>query len=505
MAQSTGGTSLVANYAASSRVAAREVLVRWNGVDWIDETARVLECDVNHALFNAQLGLPMLGMGIPSEAMLTLDNFDSRCCVSKTGSIANTNCPDGIYRVPIRINMGYSAETLRQFTGEIIEAPGTESVGRRVVTFRCMDYAYALRQLKHVTGVSTDQRVDQFMETLLTAADAADSAFNAYATRALDVGVSVLPMVWSDEENLWEQLGLLAAGEAGLIHFSKEAEFRFWRATAFLERADSVASQVTLDRAKSFELSDALSWQNAYTQVNVEANPWLRGPLTDVYRAQAEILVPPNTTVTHWARFNHVATSVVAPVANSDYYAVSAGMADLSANLEIATTAYAQQAKLDLTNNHASQAIYVLNLRLRGYPLVGYGDDKIEYPTNLDPVKIPGKKELTIAGNHYLQTRLQAEQIGTRLRDLTQRPRRLIGWRGPLCPWLEVGDRVTVVDAEHGLNQDMLVMVLSIRSSLATMDMEVILLPVSDLYPYTNYFVWGSSAYANSGSLRAFY
>ena len=498
MAQSTTGTSLVANYAASARVAAREVLVCWDGTNWVDETARVLTCELGHTLVNSQLGLPMLGQGFSSEATVTLNNHDYRYSADVADSMAYTYYPDGVYRVPIRISMGYSAETLRQFTGEIVEAPVGESLGRRWASFRCIDYSYPLRQIKHVTVVAWNQRVDEFMTTLLDAADAEDSAFADRTTRALDHGMAVVPAAWSDEENLWEQLGLLAASEMGAIHFSKEAEFRFWRQTAFLERADSLTSVATLSLGRTFQLSSEASWRSAYTQVNVEINPWMYGPVCEVYQSQDEILIPPGESLTHWARLSHVVASIITPVAGDDYQAVSAGMADLSASLAVETTAYAQQVKLVFTNSHASQSIYVLRLQLRGTPLIGYGDDKKEYLSTL--TVLPGKKELTISGNGYLQTRYQAELVGTRLRDLLQQPRRLIGFEGPLCPWLELGDRVTLADASEAL-----VMSMSVSSSLTTMSMSLVLLPVTGLFPYASYFTWGASSYADADSARAYY
>jgi hypothetical protein len=507
-AQSTAGTGLVAAYAASTRVAARQILVCWDGTNWVDESAYVLSCEITHTLLNSQLGLPMLGQGFSSEATLTLNNASGRFSSDVEGAIAHTYFPDGIYRVPIRIDMGYGGETLRQFTGEIIEAPGSVSTGRSLVSFRCVDYSYPLLQIKDITAVAWNQRVDQFMETLLAAADGEDSAFADHATRALDHGIAQVPAAWSDEENLWGQLGLLAASEMGSIHFSKEGQFRFWRQTAFLERASSVTPVVTLSLGRTFQMSSEASWRNAYTQVTVEINPWLTGPVSEVYQAQTEILVAPGESVTHWARLSHVCASIIPPVASDnsltppvaqgDFQAVSAGMADLSLSLAVATTAYAQQVKLVFTNSHTSQSIYVVGLKLRGGPLIGYGDDKKEYLATVSV--LPGKKEFTVSGNAFLQTSFQAEMAGTRLRDLVQQPRRLIGSEGPLCPWLELGDRVTLPDAS-----DALVMSLAISYSLATMNMRLTLLPVADLYPNTGYFVWGTSSYANSSSARAYY
>jgi hypothetical protein len=505
LAQSTAGTSLVANYAAPSRVAARTVEVCWDGTNWVDETSRVQSLHIRHQLLNEALGLPMLGQGLASDATVTLDNRDGRYSPALAGSMAHTYRPDGLYRVPIRISMGYSGEVLRQFTGEIIEAPGSERLGRRTVTLRCQDYSFALMQIKHKSALSLDDRPDEVMAALLDVADAADPLFAAHTSRALDYALSVIPYVWQDEDNLWEELGYLAASEAGMIHFSKEGAFRFWRQTAFVERAHSLASQVTLDRSKATEIGDDASWRNAYTKVIVEASPWQYGPLVVAYQAQAEIVVEPGQTVTHYARYSHPMLWVQPPVEGDDYRAVNAGMSDLSGDLTVGITSYAQQAEITLTNASASQAIYVVGLQVRGYPLEARADDKVEFETTLTPPKVPGVKEYVVPQNDWLQTRYQAELVGTRLRDLLQRPRRLYAWVGPLCPWLELGDRVTLVDATTGLNEAMLVMALEISAGATDQTMALTLLPVADLYPHTSYFRWGVSSYANSGSARSYY
>ncbi|NLF35506.1 MAG: hypothetical protein GX585_06030, partial [Clostridiales bacterium] len=203
-------------------------------------------------------------------------------------------------------------------------------------------------------------------------------------------------------------------------------------------------------------------------------------------------------TVTHWARLSHVVDSIVTPEAGTDYQAVSAGMADLSDSLSVTLTPYAQQAKLEFENTHASQAVYVLRMKLRGVPLIGYGDDKKEFVSEL--AALPGQKELVISGNAFLQTHRQAVMAGTRLRDLLQQPRRLVGFEGPLCPWLELGDRVTLPNAIEAL-----VVSLSISSAPTVMNMRLVLLPVDGLFPYTSYFTWGASSYADADSGRAYY
>ncbi len=167
----------------------------------------------------------------------------------------------------------------------------------------------------------------------------------------------------------------------------------------------------------------------SHTKIIVEGNPGCWGPSRSL-RAQSPIIVEPGQTVTQWVRLRYLTQTVVTPAAGTDYLAVSSGMMDLSGSLTVTATMYAQQVKLEFQNTHASQAIHVLELGLRGYPLIGEANDKQEYESTLTPAKVPGKKEFTISGNHFLQTMAQQALVGSRMRDLLQRPRRIYAWRG---------------------------------------------------------------------------
>jgi len=65
---------------------------------------------------------------------------------------------------------------------------------------------------------------------------------------------------------------------------------------------------------------------------------------------------------------------------------------------------------------------------------------------------------------------------------------------------LELGDRVTLPNESEAL-----VVSLSISSSPTAMNMRLVLLPVDGLFPYTSYFTWGASSYADADSGRAYY
>jgi len=295
MAQDIGGTDLAANYAAGVQTVARKVEVKWDGTNWVDETARCLGLSWDHALYESTNGLPVLGRGVLSTATLTMDNGDNRFSPDAAGSPMHAYISAGIYQMPIRISVGYSADLLRQFTGTIESAPEQESRAAKRVTFQCQGTGLTIAQKRHRSTLYTDQRVDQVIDTLLTAGGIADSA--------LDVSMSQIPYAWLNDESILAEISLLAQSDGAMIHFAVDGQFRFWRMSALLERADSVTPVITLTRGRCYRLQDAISWRDVYDGIVVEIAPRYQGALTTVYQAQEPIVIPPGESVTHNAQY----------------------------------------------------------------------------------------------------------------------------------------------------------------------------------------------------------
>jgi hypothetical protein len=501
VAQSIAGTNLATSWAASAQTVSFAVTVDWGRADsWTDETAYVLSVQCETSIYDRMTGLPALGETMPARATIRLKNDTNRFSPDK-GTIAAI--ADGIYRVPVRVSAGYvdatnGAEVLRQFTGEIESAKETETRGQKIVACECVDAGVALLQYKHTSEMYTDQRTDSFIGTLLTAAGITDTA--------LEAGFVELPYAWVDTENLWSEIVKAAAAEGGLVHFAKDGECRFWRLTHFLEAAASTTSQATLDRGNARYLDDTTSWRDSYTGVNVEWIPREVGALSVLYQAHEPIAVRPGETVTHDALYQYPAYSAKTPVANTDYQAVSAGMKDLSADLAVAVTGYAQRATLAFTNNNATHTIYVLNLQVRGKPLEAEEAQSIQRDTTLSPAKVPGVKVYPVSGNNYLQTLGQAHLLAGYLRDRLQYPRRLLQWEGVACPWIEPGDRVRIDNADAGISAQYCY-VLNVTQSMSTSGYQqtLLCLPVENVYAHSDYFRLNVSAWANTGSHKVGY
>lgn len=503
MVQSIAGTNLATNWHASYATPVVDVYADWNmdgdyGDAYENISAYVRAVRIEHRLYDQLLGMPMLGQTQPSTATIVIEN-------AKVGAVEHFFSPDtagglgatytpvanGFYRVPVKVEMGYNDpvngdEVLRQFTGVIEGYTDLERVGVRQVTFTCRGLDRLISQYKLTSAPQSGKRIDEILDGHLTTA--------GVASTSLDQSLTLLDWEWADDVNLLEHVRELAAADGGWLYFDKTGTALFERATHWLEGTEHTASQATLDEAGTVAFVDKLVWRNLYNSVVVEYSPVGPAPACQLYKAARTFIVPPSGAITEICRFTRVAEQAIDPVAGIDYDACSAGGKDLRSDLTVAMTAYAEQASVTLTNANANHAIYVYGLQIRGYPLVI--DESQEVRSTSELSLIDGTKEYALRGNRWIQSRSQAQRLAGRLLELLQYPRRLWVWDGPLCPFLELGDRVTVVNTAKGLNDPGYIVGLVIDwqiGGLLTMSAEI--LPAANVFA-ANYFLLGTSEYS---------
>lgn len=510
--QSISGTHLADTWNAVQTTPAVRVLVDWSGTGgWVDESERVLSLRIMHSLYNEALGLPHIGDGAQSysTALVTFDNTGYRYSPNNSSGLASTypNLADGIYRVPIRIDAGYeyagTPEYVRQFTGEIEDPSEDEAHGMKQVSMSCVGQEVAVMQHKFYSALYENERADAIIDAYLTEAGITGGA------RVLDVANTVIPWAWTDGENLWDECMQVAQADGGFLFVSKLGVFTFRRGTSLAERSDSTTPCVELTSGNATAYRDKLSWRNCYSGVVVEYAGRYLGPADVVYTAPRQIVVPASGSVTEKCRLRLPVVGLYAPEAGTDYQAVTAGM-DEHTGVTVSTSEAAQHVEVTFANAHATLDAYILSFQLRGTPLLGDEAQEAEYETTLTPAKVPDTKVYRLSGNPYIQTREQAEVLGGYLRDRLQRPRRIYEWSGPLCPWLEVLDRVTldrtVVTPNPGVDQDCWILGESISWRNGQMLTQTLrLLPADDVYAADDLFIFGSSAWANSGSDKVGY
>ena len=514
MAQSIAGTDLATTWAASSARIAVRVRCDWNkdgdyGDAYEDVTSRVASLSISHALYNQLSGLPVLGGNRPSSATLQLLNEDRWFSPDNAAGLAGTyaDLAYGIYRIPITIELGYyygaTPEYLTQFVGEIEGVDESESHGAAMVNVACTDNSIGLLQYKESTTVTQDALPSTAIATLLVAA--------GVLVYDLDTALAEVPYSWLDDENIWEECQQLAQADGGMFYMSKGGTPTFRRMTAPVERADSTVSQATLSEGNSAFYRNSIAWRDCYTGVIAEWAGRYLGTVAELYRAPGPIAIPPGVTVTEECRFRYPAMAVVTPEYGVDYQAITSGPNTVAygvAGVQIVVTAYGQRADVAITNNLTADTLYLTNLVLRGYPLLGEEAQQKRWDQTL--ALIDGEKVYPIRGNPYVQTQEQVERVGAFMRDRLQRPRRMLVWKGAACPWLEMLDRVTLshhtMTPNPGVDLDCYVVGMNMSySAAAGWLQDLTLLPVAGVFAYDDYFIIGTSVYADAASDKVAY
>lgn len=512
MAQSISGTHLDTTWNSGNRRVAVTLEIQWDGSNWTDESAYLQSFEISAGLIDESTRLPNMGQARPAAATITLDNYTNRFSRYNSSSAIYSHIQYGIQRVPIRlgvqIDYGGSwepASPLRQFTGyveSISDSHGGGDAPGKTVTLTCTDPSLVFDQYKHTSTLSTDQRIDEVLSSLLTDV--------GIGSTDLDRGLNIIPYVWLDAENVLAQCQLLAASEAGAFYFSKEGIALFRRMTSLL--TDGAVSQATYAPARIFNLAGQGGWRDCYTGTLVEYTPRAPGEADTIYTSLEIIELAPSETKDLEAAFTTPVTGIVTPVAETDYQAVTAGFTDLNSSLTIsfpAGTTFCQRATIRLANAHASQRMFVPKLQLRGYPLEGLRAQEVTADaasgvlTNYWRGAAADTKRYEVRNNPFIQTEAQASMLAQFLRDRLSYPRDLWNFRGSACPYLELGDRITVQDnsgtPNAGINADAYVVNMRQRYSQGqNYEMELTVLPVANVYAYTGYFVLGTSAWGAS-------
>lgn len=509
MVQSIVGTNLAANWAASAQTLSRKVEIKWDGVNWIDETAYVLSINTRGGISSTGVnGMPMFAGGAPASGSLTLSNDTGRFSRRNVAGALYANIQYGLERIPIKVKQGYvdatnGAEILTRFTGYIYTAVETESGGARAVTLELRGMENEILQRKQSTGLHQNETLDTLIATLLTAA--------GISSVALDKCLIPIPYSWLDDENTWEECQRLAQAEMALFWVNELGVFTLRRLSSLVERSSCTTSQLTLSRGSATWLEARTVNMISYSKVTVEIAGRIVGPLDVLYQSQEAIEVPASGSKIVTAAYTWPCLSSLDPVKNTDWYAVTAGVQDISGSITVTRPAEDCQRCTIQFDNANGQNAFIYALQVRGYPLICQesSDESVDADattlTNYWRSAVADAKELRIAGNHYIQTHQQASMLAAMACDWTKIPRTLISWKGPGAPWLQPTDRVTVTDAKSGINEDGYILDIADANGATNYEQALLILPCADLFPHVGYFIIGTSLYKDSASAYCFY
>ena len=512
MAQSIVGTNLSTNAAAISRKPCVELLIAWgydadDTVTWAtdgeDESARILNIQWGRELnIDSSMGV---GRGTAATLTVTLDNRDQRYSPhNESGALwdrltTTATTPGGetvdyprFFMTPVRVRAGYydgaTAEYVTVFVGYIDQVDETYGVAGDTVTIKCLDRASKLVQRRASTAVKVNWRTDKWLNYI-----ANGFGDMSPVTAKIDAGLFVIPYAWLDDEKLWDEVQQAAASEGGYAFFDEVGDFTFHNALWWATSTYSIAPNVEFTTAKFTEVSPGYDWRDVATGAIVEYQARWSGGEQVLWEKKQTTVVPPGGTTVE-ARYRYPSTVAYPPVFETDWLPINAGGV-IFANDEVTVSLENQQAQrctVTFTNN-THETAFVSSIRIRGSAIVGGPNEEIE--RNVTSPLVPENK-VRVAANPYVQTKPQAELLADLLADRMRYPRLIYRINGvKALPWLQLGDKITVT-ANDVLTDSRTAIITALAFTWAPearFAMNVSAVDSAGLYPYTSFFVIGTS------------
>ena len=507
--QDISGTELDASRTAN-RPSCIKLEVKWNGTNWVDESARIITASGNIQSVKHSEGIAGVGSGIADTATVTLDNNGKRFSPWYASSPIYDDIGDNQWKgLETRLSLGYedsggTPEYVEIHNGYIVDMDSSWSPHGQRTRLQLSDKTpYMNHESKSILWQNL--RTDQFMLALVNLLpDEVKPTFSS------DVGLFSIPWCWVDDENLWDEMSLLAEAEGGRIYFSNEAEktLVFENATHFLTGDDHTGSSVATFAISDYSSASApLNYTSYWNHVIVEYTPYHMEPRQEIWRQQDVLRIKPGTTETVKAMFDAPVFDLEAQVEDEDYIAVTAGGQRRSEDVSLVVTSWAQQASISVENT-GNYTLFMIRNRLQGRVVRGGDTEKIEVETDDSLIAQAGRVTKTITGNHYIQTREHAQALADFLLERGQEPRstpKIDDIDG--MPWLQIGDLVTLTEQGGGSVGTFFVQQIPWSwSPMRGMSMSPVCLP-SGIFAYNDYFVLGTNTLGSGSATpgRAFY
>lgn len=437
------------------RVVKAKLEIDWDGDgDYTDETENLISARGEMRLTAPGSAL-MAPKGIVSRMAATLLNRKD-AVTGRRYSPLNTASPlagalaaGGAYHRPMRFSVSTDngGNFSRVFTGVIkipqegVPTPKNEAT----VEIECRSVDEALLQLKISTtqaAFAANAAAMHDEATLIRQALEHPDVGLSSAEFALDVGLLPVQWFWLDDESVLDELWQLAAAAGGRLYADPDGlivyeNMQHW---LFHDQAGE-----TLDRSMYERLTLKYDDRDVYSDVTVEASARRLEADGGLWEPDEAIQVPAGGERTVTAKLRQPVYALDA----IEYRALTSGGLDLTAQVTLAATAYAQRVEMTFTNANTQYAATLTGLTITGTP-VGGGPDLEEKASSTAAFwDSRARRHRSLRGNVYVQSRAQAQALAEFLRDTQEIPRLSFTVQGLLGePGRRLGDRIAIDDGE---------------------------------------------------------
>jgi len=410
---------------------------------YYDETENVVRIEYDRQLIEPFGGISMALMDI------VLDNSDLRFTPDYNGTIGTALIPNRPINAHIGLELLGRGVTIPVFKG-LTRTP-KEHKSNRTVGINCLDYTKYLDEYTLDAGTYTNKRSDEIIEDILTNVGFGSTQFD------LDTGLNTIGFAWFDKDKTaGARIRQVCEAEQAMFYQDEEGILRF---------ETRRAPQLSPYNVKVWDIdpSDIILWEDDESSVIVnkcivKANPREVQSLQVIWTDAQEEEILGGESITIWANFENPASSITTPVGTTDYtaYTGSGGTgSDITSDISIDISKFANDAKLVITNNNASKA-YINFLQLRGKPAIVVGEI-LEVYEDTDSINKYGESQLTVQ-NNLIDTSSFAAYLAKVTVYKYSNPVRKIRLTVQGLPQIQLMDKVQVTDQDLDTSTDYRVM-----------------------------------------------
>ena len=395
--------------------------------------------------------------GQVAQCTIIMDNSTGRFSSFNTGGALYSYIQSGkTYHVPVIVQISVepagsaSATYNRVFTG-VARVPFEVTLTTdqaQTITFDCRGNEEVLLNKRTRTPQADFKAYrdngateGEFMTDVLT-----DAGIDA-GDQEIDDGLFSIPFPWIENESIVENLWQLAAMCGGRFYCNKAGEYCYENATHWLTAAVHTTSQQSYTRGTGFG-SLELVWDETELAQEISVSYTERdiGQAGSIYDSP-NLQVGAGQEKTIYADFS----SPVYEITEFAYTAGTNGGVDLSADVTVTPTHYAQSSKLVVENANATTQANV-RIKITGKP-VEDGETKTIAPESVDSFwsdKIGRTRK--VSGNRWVQSEGQADMLAQLMRARQDAPTLVAKMKK--CSGFSartLGDRITITDDELDL------------------------------------------------------
>jgi hypothetical protein len=411
---------------------------------------------------------------------------------------------DDLYRLAVKVEFGFddagTDQVIKIFEGTITDF--TENDKEMTITINCRDYGDRdALQFRYSSGFYENLRIDEWIETLATAAGL---SFTTHGYSPTSV-----PWLWMEDESILQQMIQAAQAENGIIYIDESGVVNYWPPGYWVDFY-YVNEQIWADGepwriVDNTDFTDLqLKWESKeqYDDIFVTAQPRSIGLQTEVFTLSNTITIPPLTNKAFTCKFS----DPVYDQRTVDYVITNSYGNDMSASVtwngrvlpdpeeDYGPYLYAEHWDMTIANSNATEDAYLSKFTVTGRPLVGGPSIEMKALNNADL-----HKRVYKVTNPYIQTDTQAQALASMIQNRfkgTPLMKATVSGLKP-NPLLQVGDTVQVTSSNSFLTNAPFYVV-GISYASPKYDMTLDLIDATEFFASDNYWTINRNMFDNA-------